>query len=82
MDHKSGGIIHHQLHKLTKNKGGIANENALLKLLYASMLKNTVLKASKKWTHPTKSRREQNWNLTLSQLSIHFEGRIDEYLDL
>jgi putative transposase len=24
----------------------------------------------------------QNWNLTLSQLSIHFEGRIDEYVDL
>jgi hypothetical protein len=48
------------------------SENALLKLLYAGMLK-----ASEKWTHPV-----QNWNLTLLQLSIHFEGRIDEYVDL
>jgi len=69
--------VHRQFRKLTKTKGGFANENSLLKLLYAGMLK-----ASEKWTHPTKSRREQNWNLTLSQLSIHFEGRIDEYLDL
>ncbi|OOF23028.1 IS256 family transposase, partial [Salinivibrio sp. IB872] len=54
------------------SKGGFANENALLKLLYAGMLK-----ASEKWTHPV-----QNWNLTLSQLSIHFEGRLDDYVDL
>ena len=64
--------VHRQFRKLTKTKGGFANENALLKLLYAGMLK-----ASEKWTHPV-----QNWNLTLSQLSIHFEGRIDEYVDL
>ena len=64
--------VHRQFRKLTKTKGGFANENALLKLLYAGMLK-----ASEKWTHPV-----QNWNLTLSQLSIHFEGRIDGYLDL
>lgn len=64
--------VHRQFRKLTKTKGGFANETALLKLLYAGMLK-----ASEKWTHPV-----QNWNLTLSQLSIHFEGRIDEYVDL
>ncbi|WP_169447921.1 transposase, partial [Oceanospirillum maris] len=64
--------VHRQFRKLTKTKGGFANENALLKLLYAGMLK-----ASEKWTHPV-----QNWNLTLSQLSIHFEGRIDGYVDL
>jgi putative transposase len=64
--------VHRQFRKLTKTKGGFASENALLKLLYAGMLK-----ASEKWTHPV-----QNWNLTLSQLSIHFEGRIDEYVDL
>lgn len=64
--------VHRQFRKLTKTKGGFPNETSLLKLLYAGMLK-----ASEKWTHPV-----QNWNLTLSQLSIHFEGRIDPYLDL
>ncbi|SKA23862.1 hypothetical protein SAMN02745127_02788, partial [Oceanospirillum multiglobuliferum] len=55
--------VHRHFRKLTKTKGGFANENALLKLLYAGMLK-----ASEKWTHSV-----QNWNVTLSQLSIHFE---------
>ncbi|ODP96207.1 transposase [Salinivibrio sp. SS3] len=64
--------VHRQFRKLTKTKGGFANENALLKLLYAGMLK-----ASEKWTHTV-----QNWNLTLSQLSIHFKGRLDDYVDL
>ncbi|HEY9136197.1 MAG TPA: IS256 family transposase [Pseudomonadales bacterium] len=64
--------VHRQFRKLTKTKGGFANENSLLKLLYAGMLK-----ASARWTHPV-----QNWNLTLSQLAIHFEGRLDGALDL
>lgn len=64
--------VHRQFRKLTKTKGGFANENSLLKLLYAGMMK-----ASKRWTHPI-----QNWNLTLSQLTIHFEGRLEKYLDL
>src|SRR5690606_14187159 len=64
--------VHRQFRKLTKPKGGFANETSLLKLLYAGMLK-----ASEKWTHPV-----QNWNLTLSQLAIHFEGRLDNVLDL
>ncbi|MDH5728788.1 MAG: IS256 family transposase [Gammaproteobacteria bacterium] len=64
--------VHRQFRKLTKTKGGFANENSLLKLLYAGMLK-----ASERWTHPV-----QNWNLTLSQLAIHFEGRLDEHLAL
>ena len=64
--------VHRQFRKLTKTKGGFANENSLLKLLYAGMLK-----ASERWTHPV-----QNWNLTLSQLAIHFEGRLDEQLAL
>lgn len=64
--------VHRQFRKLTKTKGGFANENSLLKLLYAG-----VLNASDKWTHPV-----QNWNLTLSQMAIHFEGRLDHYLDL
>ena len=64
--------VHRQFRKLTKTKGGFANENSLLKLLYAG-----VLNASEKWTHSV-----QNWNLTLSQMAIHFEGRLESYLDL
>ncbi|MBI9113189.1 IS256 family transposase [Maridesulfovibrio ferrireducens] len=64
--------VHRQFRKLTKTKGAFPNENSLLKLLYAGMLN-----ASKKWTMPI-----QNWNLTLSQLAIHFEGRLDEVLDI
>src|SRR5690554_111652 len=64
--------VHRQFRKLTKTKGGFASENGLLKLLYAG-----ILKASERWTHPV-----QNWNLTLSQLAIHFEGRLDDYINL
>lgn len=64
--------VHRQFRKLTKTKGGFANENSLLKLLYAG-----ILKAQERWSHPI-----QNWNLTLSQLSIHFEGRLDAHIDL
>ena len=64
--------VHRQFRKLTKTKGGFANENSLLKLLYAGMLK-----ASERWTHPV-----QNWNLTLSQMAIHFPGRLDKYISL
>jgi putative transposase len=64
--------VHRQFRKLTKTKGGFPNENSLLKLLYAG-----ILNASEKWTHPV-----QNWNLTLSQMAIHFEGRLENYLDL
>jgi transposase-like protein len=64
--------VHRQFRKLTKTKGGFPNENSLLKLLYAG-----ILKASEKWTHPV-----QNWNLTLSQLAVHFEGRLDQHLAL
>lgn len=58
--------VHRQFRKLTKTKGGFANENSLLKLLYAG-----IVKASERWTHPV-----QNRNLTLSQLGIHFEGMV------
>ncbi|MBF4217689.1 IS256 family transposase [Vibrio anguillarum] len=64
--------VHRQFRKLTKTKGGFPNENSLLKLLYAG-----ILNASKKWTMPI-----QNWNTTLSQLAIHFEGRLDDVLDI
>ncbi|WP_352298298.1 transposase, partial [Pseudoalteromonas sp. 20-MNA-CIBAN-0454] len=64
--------VHRQFRRLTKTKGGFPNENSLMKLLYAG-----ILNASKKWTMPI-----HNWNLTLSQLAIHFEGRLDGVLDI
>jgi len=64
--------VHRQFRKLTKTKGAFPNENSLMKLLYMG-----VQNASKKWTMPI-----QNWNLTLSQLSIYFEGRLDNVLDI
>jgi transposase-like protein len=64
--------VHRQFRKLTKTKGGFPNDNSLLKLLYLG-----IQNASKKWTMPI-----HNWNLTLSQLAIFFEGRLDDALDL
>jgi putative transposase len=64
--------VHRQFRKLTKTKGGFPNEDSLLKLLYL-----VVQNASKKWTMPI-----QSWNITLSQLAIFFQGRLDGVLDL
>ena len=64
--------VHRQFRKLTKTKGGFPNDNSLLKLLYLG-----IQNASKKWTMPI-----HDWNLTLSQLAIFFEGRLDGALDL
>ncbi|NIB45248.1 IS256 family transposase [Pseudomaricurvus alkylphenolicus] len=64
--------VHRQFRKLTKTKGAFPNENSLLKLLYLG-----IQNASKKWTMPI-----QNWGLTLSQLAIFFEGRLDEVIEL
>ena len=64
--------VHRQFRKLTKTKGGFPNENSLLKLLYLG-----IQNASKKWTMPI-----AKWNLTLSQLAIFFEGRLDDALEI
>jgi transposase-like protein len=64
--------VHRQFRKLTKTKGAFPNENSLLKLLYLG-IKN----ASKKWTMPV-----WNWSLTISQLAIFFEGRLDKHLEV
>lgn len=64
--------VHRQFRKLTKTKGGFPNEDSLMKLLYLG-----VQNASKKWTMPI-----HGWNITLSQLAIFFEGRLDGVLDL
>jgi len=64
--------VHRQFRKLTKTKGAFPNENSLLKLLYMG-----IQNAEKKWTMPIR-----NWNLTLSQLAIFFEGRLNDALNL
>jgi transposase-like protein len=64
--------VHRQFRKLTKTKGAFPNQDSLLKLLYMG-----IQNASKKWTMPL-----QNWSLTISQLAIFFEGRLDKELML
>jgi len=64
--------IHRQFRKLTKTKGAFPNENSLLKLLYMG-----IQNANKKWTMPVR-----NWSLTISQLTIFFEGRFDNQLSI
>ena len=64
--------VHRQFRKLTKTKGAFSNENSLLKLLYMG-----IQNASKKRTMPIR-----NWSLTISQLSIFFEGRITNQLKI
>ena len=64
--------VHRQFRKLTKTKGAFPNENSLLKLLYMG-----IQNASKKWTMPIR-----NWSLSISQLSIFFEGRITNQLKI
>ena len=64
--------VHRQFRTLTKTKGAFPNDDSLLKLLFMG-IKN----AEQKWTMPIR-----NWSLTLSQLAIHFEGRLDDSLNL
>lgn len=58
---------HRQVRKVTKTKGAFPTEMALLKLVYLS-----TLRIQEKWTAPV-----HNWGLTIQQLAIKFEGRID-----
>ncbi|VFS56857.1 Transposase and inactivated derivatives [Leminorella grimontii] len=64
--------VHRQFRKLTKTKGAFPNENSLLKLLYLGLIN-----AQEKWTMPI-----QSWNLTLSQLAIYFDGRLNKMMTL
>ncbi len=59
--------LHRMVRKYTKSKGAFSSENALVKLVYAAYNK-----ASAKWTMPI-----QNWPTIVSQLVIHFPGRIE-----
>lgn len=58
--------FHRQVRKVTKTKGAFPSDLALLKLVYLAYRN-----IRKKWTSPL-----QNWSLTVSQLSIWFEGRL------
>ncbi|HFN7642572.1 transposase [Escherichia coli] len=64
--------IHRQFRKLNKTKGAFPNENSLLKLLYLGLM-NT----QEKWTMPI-----QSGNLTLSQLAIYVERRLNTVMIL
>ena len=57
---------HRQIRKVTKTKGAFTNDMALLKLIYLAS-KNI----QKKWTAPL-----HNWSLTIQQLFIKLEDRI------
>ncbi len=59
--------FHRQVRKVTKTKGVFPSDDALLKLVYLAYRN-----ISKKWTQPL-----HNWSLTISQLAIHFEGRLN-----
>ncbi len=64
--------VHRQFRKLTKTKGAFTNEESLLKLLYLG-----IQNASKKWKVAVK-----DWGLTISQLAMYFEGRLEHVLKL
>jgi putative transposase len=59
--------FHRQVRKVTKTKGAFPSDMALLKLVFLAYRN-----IRKKWTSPLK-----NWGLTVSQLSIWFEGRLN-----
>ena len=59
--------LHRMVRKYTKSKGAFSSENALTKLVYCAY--NKILK---KWSIPI-----SNWSLIVSQLEIHFPGRLN-----
>lgn len=62
--------VHRQFRRLSKTKGGFPSEMALLKLLFIG-LKHI----SNSWSKPIR-----NWKLTLNQLNIFFDGRLDDII--
>jgi len=59
--------FHRQVKKVTKTKGSFTSQGALEKLIFL-----TIQNIQKKWIVPI-----QNWSLTISQLDIYFEGRLN-----
>ena len=60
----------HQLRKVTKSKSVFPNDESLLKILYLATVDIT-----KKWTQGI-----LGWAQILAQLSIFFEGRLDQFI--
>ena len=58
---------HRQIRKVTKTKGAFPSDMALLKLVYLA-----TRRIERKWSSPL-----QNWGLTVQQLAIKFEGRLN-----
>lgn len=58
--------VHRMIRKYTKSKAAFTSESALLKLVFVAYKK-----ILDKWTQPI-----QNWALIVSQLEIHFPGRL------
>jgi transposase-like protein len=58
--------FHRQLRKVTKTKNAYPTDDALRKVIYLA-----TVEASKKWTMPIRE-----WKSCISQLAIHFEGRL------
>lgn len=59
--------FHRQVRKYTKTKAAFTSENALIKSIYCA-----AMNIKKKWNKPI-----QNWALSICQLDIHFEGRLN-----
>jgi transposase-like protein len=59
--------FHRQVRKYTKTKGAFTSEGALFKLIYCACDK-----IKERWNQPL-----HNWALTIGQLDLHFEGRLN-----
>ena len=55
------------MRKFTKTKGAFTSESALFELVYFACQR-----IAEKWAKPL-----SNWALTISQLSVYFEGRLN-----
>ena len=62
--------LHRLLRKTTKTKGAMVNDNALIKILYLTLINN-----QKTW-----KRRARNWPKILTTLRREFGERINQYL--
>ena len=58
------------LRKVSKNKGVLPSEDAVIKLFYLA-----IMQMEKKWTMP-----RRDWGTIYSQLSIFFEERLNKYI--
>ena len=62
--------LHRQYRKVTKSKTMFPSDSSLEKMLYLASMN-----VMKKWT-----KRYKNWDQVLSQLLIHYPGRLESYI--